>query len=292
MLESARAIEARIGDGLKPEFLIQTGSGQSKMLDNIVEVEFSCDRREFNFPVVGAEGHTNEIVYGFIEGVPVIWLKGRVHYYEKALEVAPMRQVVFPVYVAACMGVKNYFAMSAVGGLNPEYEVGDLMVVYDHVKHASMPDPTLGRLLRFEKTDGGVLVPDRHPGLHEAYDKSLRNALLIYCGSIRRHDIKVGKLISVAGPSYESNGEAVHYRDNLGGDAVGMSLADSVIGARSVDMCCTAMSIVSNLIGKDGSNPVNHKSVTEVMEDPILVARLGDVSGAFFKKYREDEMKV
>ena len=114
-----------------PEVGIILGSGLGGLVKSI-EVKYKFDYSEVpNFPVSTVEGHDGKLIFGILGGKNVMAMQGRFHYYEGY----PMQEVTFPVRVMKLMGVKTLFLSNAAGGLNPAFEVGDLMIIRDHIKH-------------------------------------------------------------------------------------------------------------------------------------------------------------
>ena len=290
--EAARYLKPLV-EKHKPEFGLVLGSGLGDLADAIdVKADFAYKTIP-HFPQTTVQGHEGRLIFGELEGVPVIGLKGRKHYYEVAdlpFNVG-MLQVIFPVHVLAELGVKNYFATNAAGGLNKNYNVGDVMVIDSHIN--MIPNALLGRHHDFKRVDNGESVWRFQP-MNNAYDKEL-SQLLLEAGEKNGRmyalgDMKKGKYLAVTGPTYETEGECLAFRDGMGADAVGMSTAPEVIVARNRGMKCVGMSCITNKIAADGTNATNHEEVKTILESEEVRARLAGTVANFFTLYRKEVM--
>jgi len=272
----------------KPEFGVTLGSGLGD-LANEIDVSESIDYEQIpNFPVPTTEGHAGKLLIGELERVPIIGLSGRKHYYEVAGQPfnTGILQVVFPIHVLAGLGVPNYLATNATGGLNLNYQTGDLMIINSHISNL-VPNPLLGRRMDFERIDGEKVWPFQP--MNGAYDPELR-ALLKQAGSEFRDHIKEGTYVIVTGPTFETEAESVAFRDRWGADAVGMSIAPEVIvatnrGMKSVGLCC-----ITNMITPDGTNATNHDEVQAILNSEKVRNRLSITVRNFFMLYREQNL--
>lgn len=270
---------------IKPVFGIVLGSGLGELVD-IIEDAIRIPYREIpNFPIPTVSGHEGTLLIGTLEGIPVIGLNGRKHYYEVADE--PLNtgilQTVFPVHVLAELGVKNYFVTNAAGGLNSEYSVGDIMVIRSHINF--LPNPLLGRHHNFLRVDDANRVWRFQP-MNGAYDSALRQ-MLHEAGSDYKGHIHEGTYLAVTGPTYETEGESIAFRDGFKADAVGMSTTPEVIIARNRGMQVVGMSCITNVIAADGTNATDHTGVKAILESPEVKERLSSTTRNFFRMYRE-----
>ncbi len=290
--EAARFLKP-IVDSLKPEFGIVLGSGLGDLAKTIdVKAEFAYQGIP-NFPQTTVPGHEGRMLFGYLEGVPLIALKGRKHYYEVAdlpFNVG-MLQVVFPVHVLAELGVKNYFATNAAGGLNQNFSVGNMMVIESHIN--MIPNALLGRHHDFKRVDNGEPTWRFQP-MNGAYDEGLGQLLLEageQAGQYYSLDrMKLGTYLAVTGPTYETEGECLAFRDGMGADAVGMSTAPEVIVARNRGMKCVGMSCITNKIAQDGTNATNHEEVKAILESAEVRNRLASTVATFFSLYKNGVM--
>ena len=267
-----------------PEFGIVLGSGLGGLADEIEGAKTIPYNNIPHFPRTTVPGHEGKLIYGNIKGVPVIALKGRKHFYEVADEPfnTGMLQVLFPVHVLANLGVKNYFATNAAGGLNPKYNVGDIMVISSHIN--MMPNALLGKQHKFKRADGEDTW--RFQPMNDAYDEDM--TYLLYNEALRNSSLATchrGVYLAVTGPSYETSGECLAFRDSLKADAVGMSTAPEVLAARNRGMRCVAMSCITNKIAEDGTNATNHEEVKAILDSEAVRTRLCSAVKNFFSMY-------
>ena len=288
--EAAEYIKNKL-DGVQPVFGIVLCTGLEDLAQILDDVKVIPYNNIPNFPMPTVSGHKGEILIGTLKDLPgdgnmsVVVLNGRMHYYE----IADMPfntgilQTVFPVHVLAELGVKNYFVTNTAGGLNPDYKVGDLMVIQSHISF--IPNPLTGRKLDFKRVDNGKPVLRFQP-MNNAYDAELR-ALLLKAGADYKGNMHEGTFLTVTGPSYETEAECIAFRDGLKSDAVGMSTTPEVIAARNRGMKVVGMSCITNMIAKDGSNPALHAEVKAILESAGTRKMILSIMNKFFSLYRE-----
>ncbi len=232
-----------------PYIGIILGSGIGELADEI-DAEISIPYDEIpNFPVSTVNGHQGQLIFGKLNGVQVVAMQGRFHYYEGY----NMQEVTLPVRVMKLLGIKYLFVSNASGGVNPTFEVGDIMLITDHIN--LMPNPLIGENL----DDHGPRFVD----MSEAYDKRL---LSIAKKIARHHGIyyKTGVYAAVSGPTYETPAE-YNYISVLGADAVGMSTAPEVIVARHMRLPVFAVSVISDLGVAGKIIEISHQEVIEAV---------------------------
>lgn len=196
-----------------------------------------------------------------------------------------MLQVTFPVHVLAELGVENYFVTNAAGGLNPNYKIGDMMILKSHIN--LLPNPLLGPQHNFKKLDGKPI--ERFQPMNEAYDKDLI-ALLKEAAADYPNKVFEGTYLAVTGPTYETNAECIAFRDGLKADAVGMSTAPEVIVARNRGMNCVGLSCITNVIKQDGTNATSHDEVKAVLDSPETKEMYANIIKNFFSPYNEENL--
>ncbi len=234
---------------LKPEIGIILGTGLGGLVHEI-DIEQSIPYEEIpNFPVSTVEGHSGRLIYGTINNVPILAMQGRFHYYEGY----DMKEVTFPVRVMKQLGINTLFVSNASGGLNPDYVVGDIMVINDHINMFG-DNPLIGK-------NNNKLGP-RFPDMSEPYSKQfIVEALQI--GEENGIDLKQGVYVGTTGPTFETPAEYKMFRI-LGADAVGMSTVPEVIVARHMDMKCFGISIITDSGVPGQIVEVSHEEVQEV----------------------------
>ena len=244
--ETVSFIKSKVPEA--PEVGIVLGTGLGGLVREI-EIEKELGYREIpNFPVSTVEGHDGRLIFGHINGKRIVAMQGRFHYYEGY----SMEEVIFPVRVMKFLGIRYLFLSNASGGVNPDYEIGDLMILTDHIN--LLPNPLIGKHI----PEFGTRFPD----MSEPYDHSLITLAEEIAGE---NDIPVqkGVYLATSGPTYETPAEYRHFRI-IGADAVGMSTIPETIAARQMDISCFAISIVTDLGVPGKIEKVTHEAVQEV----------------------------
>jgi purine-nucleoside phosphorylase len=253
MLETIKSTAEFIKNNtsVKPKVGIILGTGLGGLVNEIDIVDSFPYEDIPNFPVSTVEGHSGTLILGKLNGVEVVAMQGRFHYYEGY----PMSTVVFPVRVMKLLGIENLFVSNASGGVNPDFEIGDIMIQTDHINQFGT-NPLIGPNL-------DELGP-RFPDMSEAYDKVIITKAKEIAA---KHDIKVveGVYVGFTGPTLETPAEYKLVRI-LGGDAVGMSTVPEVIAARHMGIPCFAISIICDLGVPGKIVEVTHEDVQNVAE--------------------------
>ncbi len=227
--ETASFIKNKIS--FEPEVAIILGTGLGGVVDDM-KIEKTLHYSEIpNFPASTAPGHHGRLIFGKLGGKKCLAMQGRFHYYEGY----SMNEVTFPVRVMKYLGIKYLFISNASGGINPDYEIGDLMLIDDHIN--LMPNPLIGK--HYDE------FGDRFPDMSESYNKDLVKLALDIAGE---NNIKIQKgcYVGVTGPTLETPKEYVYFRI-IGGDTVGMSTVPEVIVAHQMGIPCFAISIITDL---------------------------------------------
>ena len=227
--ESAAFISERTG--IRPKAGIVLGTGLSTFVSGTGMSESIAYSDIPHFPVSSVEGHRGRLFFGNIGPTAVVIMQGRIHYYEGY----SMQEVIFPVQVMKQLGVDYLLLSNAAGGINPEFSVGDLMVLEDHI--SMLPDPLAGP---HEKKFG-----PRFPDMSEPYDRGMIGEAFRIAEK-ENISLRKGCYVGVTGPSYETPAEYRLFR-MIGGDAVGMSTVPEVIAARQMGMKCFATSVITDL---------------------------------------------
>jgi purine-nucleoside phosphorylase len=216
---------------MQPEVAIILGTGLGGMVNEIEILKVLNYEDIPNFPVSTAPGHQGKLIFGRLGGKTIMAMQGRFHYYEGY----SMQQITFPVRVMKFLGIKYLFISNASGGINPDFEIGDIMIQDDHIN--LLPNPLIGT--HFDEFGA------RFPDMSETYDRDLINKALLIA---EENQIKVQKgcYIGVTGPTLETPKEYKYFRI-IGGDTVGMSTVPEVIVAHQMDIPCFAVSIITDL---------------------------------------------
>ncbi|MDZ7741892.1 MAG: purine-nucleoside phosphorylase [Bacteroidota bacterium] len=243
--ESVQFLKSRTG--IKPEAGIILGTGLGGLTSEI-QVESRIKYTSIpNFTVSTVEGHEGQLIFGRLGNKEVMAMQGRLHFYEGH----SMADITFPIRVMKKLGVKLLIISNASGGLNPEFEIGDIMFIRDHIN--LMPNPLLGKNLEE--------MGPRFVDMSKAYDPLIlkfASDIALEKG-IKHH---TGIYAGVTGPTFETPAEYA-YLHRIGADAVGMSTVPEVIVARHMKMKCFAVSIITDLGVEGKIVEISHKEVIE-----------------------------
>ena len=245
-----QATAAYIQEKIKsqPRVGIILGSGLGGLVDMIQkETEISYSEIP-NFPVSTVKGHNGQLIFGKIDGCDVMLMAGRFHYYEGY----SMEEVTFPVRVMKALGVETLILSNASGGTNPGFNIGDLMIIKDHINFGP-EHPLRGR--------NDERLGTRFPDMSEAYDHKLID-LAREIAAKKGISVRTGVYFGLQGPTFETPAEykMIHI---LGADAVGMSTVPEVIVARHGEMKVFAISVITDIGISDAPVKVTHEEVLE-----------------------------
>jgi purine-nucleoside phosphorylase len=258
---------------LQPTIGLVLGSGLGTLadtLDNRVVIPYADIP---GWPKSTVHGHHGNLVIGELEGQVVAAQQGRAHFYEGY----SMQEVTFPIRVMHFLGIHTVILTNAAGGINPQYRVGDLMLIEDHINLPGMvgANPLLG--------PNDDSIGERYVGLAKAYDLSLRT---IAQDIAQQHDIPLhsGVYCAVSGPSFETPAEIRMLR-TIGADTVGMSTVHEVLVARHAGMRVMACSGVTNeaITAVDTEFETNHEEVLEAGK--VIVPRLTTILKGVLKNF-------
>ena len=249
-----------------PKVAVVLGSGLGDYADNIkVECEVSYGDIQ-GFPISTVPGHAGKFIFGYIDNIPVVCMKGRVHYYEGY----PVSDVVLPVRLMRLLGAEILFLTNAAGGVNTSFHAGDLMLIKDHIAIFA-PNPLIGPNINELGT--------RFPDMSSVYDPELQNVIK---KAAKENNIflQEGVYTQLTGPSFESPADVRALRV-LGSDAVGMSTVVEAIAANHMGMRICGISCISNLAAGMTANPLTHEEVQEA----------ADMAAPNFKKLLTESIK-
>lgn len=227
---------------INPEYLLILGTGLGELAENMT-INLELPYKDIpHFPVSTVESHTGKLLMGYLGGKPVMAMQGRFHYYEGY----SMNQIVFPIRVAKMLGIQTLLVSNACGGLNPNFERGDIMLINDHINFLG-DNPLIGA----NDPDLGPRFPD----MSQPYTKHLlvtANQVALDAG-IKIHQ---GVYLAVSGPMLETKAE-YRYMRQLGADAVGMSTVPEVIAAVHMGMKVLGVSVITDECFPDSLKPVS-----------------------------------
>ena len=246
----------------KPRVGLVLGSGLGGLAD-VLEQRDMIDSRELpGWPHSTVEGHSGNLVLGKLEGQTVVAQQGRVHFYEGY---SP-QQITFPVRVMIRLGIEILVLTNAAGGLRPDWQTGDLMLINDHINLTGMTgaNPLMG--------PNDESFGPRFPGMSQAYDLELRQRAQQVAAE-NGITLREGVYVCLSGPNFETPAEIRMLRV-MGADAVGMSTAHEVVVARHAGIRVMACSGITN-VAIDQVNSELEASHEEVLEaGQVLVPRL------------------
>jgi purine-nucleoside phosphorylase len=244
--ETIEYLDARIKS--RPEIGIILGTGLGGLVKEI-DIQHTFPY-EFipNFPVSTVDGHHGQLIFGTMNGRSIVALQGRFHYYEGYT----MQELTFPVRIMKFLGIRLLILSNASGGVNPEYEVGDIMVIEDHI-NLMKDNPLIG------KNEEGIGT--RFPDMSVPYEKTLIEKTFVIAEKMNVR-LRRGVYAAVSGPTYETPAEYRYIR-TIGADAVGMSTVPEVIAARHMGLPCYAVSIISDLGVPGKIVEISHKHVID-----------------------------
>lgn len=251
MLEKIKETAAYLASktNFKPEVGIILGTGLGGLVNEIKALEVIPYDEIPHFPVSTVEGHSGKLIFGELGGKNVVAMQGRFHFYEGY----SLQQVTFPVRVMKLLGIQRLFVSNASGGVNPDFEVGEIMILNDHI-NLFPGNPLIGPNL-------DELGP-RFPDMSVAYDPEMIQ-LALTIAEERSIRIAVGCYAGLTGPTLETPAEYGYVRA-IGADAVGMSTVPEVIVARHMNIPCFAISIITDLGVPGKIQQVTHQDVVQV----------------------------
>lgn len=245
IIETVSYIKDKVA--FEPEYGIILGTGLGGLV-NEMEVLHTLEYEDIpHFPVSTVESHHGRLIFGLLGNKKVVAMQGRFHFYEGYT----MQQVTFPVRVMKFLGVKALFVSNASGGLNPHFEVSDIMIIDDHIN--LLPNPLIGK--NYEE------LGPRFPDMSEPYDHKLIEKAIQLAASLNIK-IQKGCYVAVTGPTLETPKEYSYLR-TIGADTVGMSTVPEIIVARHMGVKCFAVSIITDL-GVPGK--IKHVTLKDVLD--------------------------
>ena len=214
-----------------PETAIILGTGLGSLVNEITD-KYEIEYKDIpNFPLSTVEGHSGKLIFGKLGNKEIMAMQGRFHFYEGY----SMKEVTFPVRVMRELGIKTLFVSNAAGGMNPDFIIGDLMIINDHINF--FPEhPLRGK---------NIPYGDRFPDMSAAYDKSLI-AMAKEIAAEKGIRIVEGVYLGTQGPTFETPAEYRMFH-RMGGDAVGMSTVPEVIVARHCGIRVFGISVITDL---------------------------------------------
>lgn len=247
-----------------PEYGVILGSGLGSFTDDI-KIEFTLPYGEIpNFPVSTVEGHKGALVFGIIGNKKVVAMQGRFHFYEGY----DMKEVTFPVRVMKYIGVQKLIVSNASGGVNPNYKVGSIVIIKDHIN--MLPEHPL-------RGKNDERFGPRFVNMSEPYSRKMITKAKEIANELKI-DVKDGVYLGLQGPTFETLSE---YRmvKAMGGDCVGMSTVPEVIVARHMELETFGISVITDMGDEESIDTITHAEVLEAakMAEPLVRNLIGEL---------------
>lgn len=243
--ETANYLKSKIHTS--PTTAIILGTGLGKLANEITQATKIPYKDIPNFPLSTVEGHTGNLVLGKLGQKDILAMEGRFHYYEGYT----MKEVTFPIRVMHELGITTLFVSNAAGATNPNFSIGDLMIITDHIN--AMPEHPLR----------GPNLPTgpRFPDMSQAYDKTLIHKALTIAKE-KKIKVQQGIYLATQGPTFETPAEYHMFR-TWGADAVGMSTVPEVIVANHCGIKCFGISVITDIGVQGKITKVSHTEVQQ-----------------------------
>ncbi len=247
--ETAEFLKAKMTT--HPETAIILGTGLGSLVNEITD-KYEIEYKDIpNFPLSTVEGHSGKLIFGKLGNKEIMAMQGRFHYYEGY----SMKEVTFPVRVMRELGIKTLFVSNAAGGMNPDFLIGDLMIINDHIN--MFPEhPLRGK---------NIPYGDRFPDMGRAYNPELI-AMAKEIAAEKGIRVVEGVYLGTQGPTFETPAEYAMFH-RMGGDAVGMSTVPEVIVARHCGIRVFGISVITDLGIEGIVVEVSHEEVQKAADE-------------------------
>lgn len=247
VMKTAEFLKTKVKTQPKTAIILGSGlGGLTDYLENTLTIKYE---EIPNFPVSTVEGHAGELVFGTLNGVDVLVMKGRFHFYEGY----HMKEVTYPMYVFKALGIENVIVSNAAGGINKTFEPGTLMIIKDHINFFGT-HPLIGKNdERFGK---------RFPDLSEPYSLNLIEKAKLVADKLNLK-YREGVYLGTTGPTYETAAE-IKMMSIMGADAVGMSTVPEVIVGNYLGIKMFGVSCITNMATGIATKPHSHEEVVAI----------------------------
>lgn len=246
ILEASEYIKKEVN--MNPKVGIILGSGLGDLAKMASESTIIKYKDVPHFPISTVKGHAGQFVFGKLDGIEVVMMEGRFHYYEGN----KMEDLSLPIYVMKTLGIEKIIVTNAAGGVNTKFKPGDLMIIKDHINFTGN-NPLIGKNIDE--------IGERFPDMSNAYNKDLVKVVKNVASNLKIGIVE-GTYFMMTGPSYETPAEIRMIRV-LGGDAVGMSTVPEVIAANHCEIKVIGISCITNMAAGILDKPLSHKEVIE-----------------------------
>lgn len=236
---------------IKPLIGVILGSGLGNFAEYITVVDEILYSELEQFPVSTVDGHEGKFIFGYMKKVPVVCMKGRIHYYEGY----SIDEVVMPVLLMSILEIKILLLTNAAGGIQKGMKIGDFMLITDHVSLFS-PNPLIG--------PNSLTLGTRFPDMSQVYDQELSDIIRNKFKKAKLN-LKEGVYVQLTGPSFETPAE-IQLLGKLGCDAVGMSTVVEAITAKYRGIRICGISLISNLAAGISETALSYEDVNNLSE--------------------------
>jgi purine-nucleoside phosphorylase len=266
--EVVAALQAR--SSRRPHTGIILGSGLGLLADSVGRPDAIAFSELPHFPVSTVQGHSGRMLFGELEHQSVLLMEGRIHFYEGYT----MAEVTLPIRVMQRLGVRTLIVTNAAGAVNPEFSVGDVMLITDHLNFLGMMglNPLIGP--NYDE------IGPRFLDMSQAYDRSLCELARNVAGR-GNLSLREGIYAGLGGPSFEGPAD-LRFLRGAGADAVGMSTVHEVTVARHGGMRVLGLSGISNKANLDGSTVTTHEEVLQAGK--IIAPKIGQLIAGVLQK--------
>ncbi|RPG52616.1 MAG: purine-nucleoside phosphorylase [Flavobacteriales bacterium TMED84] len=232
---------------IKPKYGIVLGTGLNNLVDSLEIIKSISYENIPEFPKSTVEGHEGNLLFAKINNIDVMIMQGRFHFYEGY----SMDEVTLPIRLMKILNIQKVILSNAAGGMNSNFEIGDVMIINDHINLA--PSPLIGKNI----SELGTRFPD----MSEPYSKEMIESAERIFNKSKIYFHK-GTYVCVTGPNLETPAE-YKFLKIIGGDAVGMSTVPEVIVARHMNMQCFAVSVITDLGVEGKIEKVTHEEIQQ-----------------------------
>lgn len=237
---------------ITPRAMFVLSGGLSEFVEKIENPKLVLASEVPHFPKATAEGHSGKMIFGTLNGFPLVVLQGRFHFYEGH----SMGDVIFPTFAMNALGAETLVVTNAVGGINERFKPGDIMLITDHINNMGS-NPLRG--ISTQKKD------NQFPDMSDAYSKAMQE-IAKEAAEEMALELKEGVYIGVSGPNYETRTEIRVFR-GWGADAVGMSVVPEITAANYLKMNTLGFSCIANPAADMHPGGMNHHEVLDAMKE-------------------------
>lgn len=262
---------------ITPKIAVVLGSGMMSVSALIKETCVINFNDIPPFPKATVEGHNGRLIFGTFNNVPIIFVEGRIHYYEGY----DMKDVVFPIRILKLLGVQHIILTNAAGGINDAYKRGDFVIIKDHIS-SFIPSPLRGQNYSYF----GVRYPDMRNVYDPKFNVIIKN-IFKKC-KVRLHE---GIYLQIPGPQFETPAEINLYK-NLNADLVGMSTVCEAITAKHCGMNISAISLITDITTSSDILTIDEIIKISSLKIPVFKRIIKQVLNEFTTYYKNESLEI